>query len=258
MANFIVQFPLKIEIYQEDILHKRFEIGRKIYNELVNITQKRYKEMIRTKKYRNLISSLTGNKKTDKGIWKQIHALRKQYGMSEYSFHEDVKKLQKHFKDNIDAFTAQKIATELWKSYDKLFYGNGKKVYYKKYDSFHTLEGKSNKTGIRFKDDMLIWNGLKIPVVIDYDNDYEYEALQCDICYCRIVRKYIRNKYKYYVQIVFKGNPPIKVDIETGKIKHGIGTGDVGLDIGTSMIAIASESDVKILELADRIQSIEN
>lgn len=258
MANFIVQFPLKTEIYQEDILNKRFEIGRKIYNSLVNITQKRYKEMIRTKKYRNLISSLTGNKKTDKGIWKQIHALRKQYGMSEYSFHEDVKKLQKHFKDNIDAFTAQKIATELWTSYDKLFYGNGKKVYYKKYDSFHTLEGKSNKTGIRFKDDMLIWNGLKIPVVIDYDNDYEYEALQCDICYCRIVRKYIRNKYKYYVQIVFKGNPPIKVDMETGKIKHGIGTGDVGLDIGTSTIAIASESDVKILELADRIQSIEN
>ena len=63
MANFIVQFPLKIEIYQEDILHKRFEIGIKIYNELVNITQKRYKEMIRTKKYRNLISSLTGNKR---------------------------------------------------------------------------------------------------------------------------------------------------------------------------------------------------
>ena len=46
--------------------------------------------------------------------------------------------------------------------------------------------------------------------------------------------------------------------METGKIKHGIGAGDVGLDIGTSTIAISSESDVKILELADRIQSIEN
>lgn len=29
MANFVVQFPLKTEIYQEDILSKRFEIGRK-------------------------------------------------------------------------------------------------------------------------------------------------------------------------------------------------------------------------------------
>ena len=110
---------------------------------------------------------------------------------------------------------AQKIATALWKSYDKLFYGNGKKVYYKKYGSLNTLEGKSNKTGIRFKDDMIIWNGLEIPVVIDYDNYYEYQTLQCDICYCRIVRKYVRNKYKFYVQIVFKGNPPKKRNIGT-------------------------------------------
>ena len=258
MANFIVEFPLKTEKFQEDILNKRFEIGRKIYNSLVHKTQKRYKEMIKTKKYRNLLSSFTGNKKVDKDIWKQINAIRKQYGFSEYSFHEDVKKMQKHFKHNIDSFTAQKIATELWKSYDKLLYGNGKKIYYKKYDSFHTLEGKSNKTGIRLKDDVLIWNGLEIPVVIEYENDYEYQALQCDICYCRIVRKYIRKKYKYYVQIVWKGKPPVKVDVKTGKSKHCIGNGDVGIDIGTSTIAIASQSDVKLLELADKVQNIEN
>lgn len=117
MPNFIVEFPLKTEKYQEDILNKRFEIGRQIYNSLVNVTQKRYKEMIKTKKYRNLLSSLTGDKKSDKEIWKQINDIRKQYGMSEYSFHEDVKQIQKHFKYNIDSFTAQKIATTLWKSY---------------------------------------------------------------------------------------------------------------------------------------------
>ena len=258
MANFIVEFPLKAEKYQEDILNKRFEIGRQIYNSLVNVTQKRYKEMMKTKKYRTLLSSLTGNKKTDKEIWKQINDICKQYGMSEYSFHEDVKQMQKHFKDNMDSFTAQKIATELWKSYDKLFYGNGKKVYYKKYGELNSLEGKSNSSGIRFKDDNIIWNGLKIPAAIDYDNYYEYQALQSKICYNRIVRKYVRNKYKYYVQIIFKGNPPLKVDTETGEIKHYIGEGDVGIDIGTRTVAISSQSDVKILELADRVQNIEN
>lgn len=258
MANFIVEFPLKTEKYQEDILNKRFEIGRHIYNSLVNVTQKRYKEMIKTKKYRTLLSSLTGNKKSDKEIWKQINDIRKQYGMSEYSFHEDVKQMQKYFKSNIDSFTAQKIATELWKSYDKLFYGNGKKVYYKKYGEFNSLEGKSNTTGIRFKDDMIIWKGLKIPVVIDYDNYYEYQAMQSKICYNRIVRKYVRNKYKYYVQIVWKGNPPVKIDTDTGEMKHYIGKGDIGIDIGTRTIAISSKSDVKILELADRVENIEN
>lgn len=258
MANFVVQFPLKTEKYQEDILNKRFEIGRQIYNSLVNITQKRYKEMIKTKKYRNLLSSLTGNKKSDKEIWKQIHEIHKQYGMSEYSFHEDVKQMQYHFKKNIDSFTAQKIATDLWKSYDKLLYGNGKKVYYKKYGECNSLEGKSNRSGIRFKNDRIVWNGLEIPVIINYDNDYEYQAMQSKICYNRVIRKYVRNKYKYYVQIIFKEKPPAKVNRETGEIKHSIGSGDVGLDIGTRTVAISSQSDVKIVELADRVQNIEN
>lgn len=60
-------------------------------------------------------ATIRNDKKKDKLIWKEISEIRKQYGMSEYSFHADVKKMQKHFSDNIDAFTSQKIATNLWK-----------------------------------------------------------------------------------------------------------------------------------------------
>ena len=256
MTNFIVEFPLKTEKYQEVILNKRFEIGRQIYNSLVNVTQKRYKEM--TKKYRNLMSSLTGNKKADKETWKQINEIRQQYNMSEYSFYKDVKQMQKHFKDSIDSHTAQKIAKAVWAAYEAFFFGKGEHIYYKKYGELNSLEGASNKAGIRFKNDMILWNGLEIQVVIDYNNHYEYQALQSQICYNRIVRKYIRSKHKYYVQIVFKGSPPIKIDANTGVVKHCPGEGDVGIDIGTSTIAISSQSNVKILELADRVQNIEN
>lgn len=258
VANFIVQFPLRTEKYQEDILNKRFEIGRKIYNSLVTVSQKRYKEMIKMRKYRNLMSMLTGNKKSDKTILKQIDQIRKEYGLTEYSLHADVKEMQKHFKKNVDSFTAQKIATTLWKSYDKLFYGNGKRVYYKKYGDMNSLEGKSNSTGIRLVDEHLIWNGLNIPVVIDWNNPYEYQAMQSEISYCRIIRKFVRNKYKFYVQVVFKGTPPTKFNKETGEIKHSLGEGDVGLDIGTSTIAISSNTDVKLLILADKVQNIED
>lgn len=258
MTNFIVQFLLKTEKYQEDILDKRFEIGREIYNSLVNVTQKRYKEMIKTKNYRNLMSKLSGDKKKDRFIWKQLNDIRKQYGMSEYSFYNDVTKIRHHFSDNIDSSTAQKIAKNLWRAYDRFFYGNGEKIRYKKYGSFNSLEGKSNDTGIRFREDTICWNELKIPVVIDYNNYYECQALEANIAYCRIIRKYVRNKYKYYVQIVFKGNPPVKVDMKTDEIKHSIGQGDVGIDIGVSTIAYSSNADVKILELADKVQDIEN
>lgn len=258
MANFIVQFPLETEKYQEDILDKRFEIGRQIYNSLVNITQKRYKEMSKTKRYRNLISQLSEDKMKDKDIWKQINDIRKQYGMSEYSFYKDVQKMQHHFSKNIDAFTARGIASNLWMAYEKLFYGNGEKIHYKKYGSINSLAGKTNTCGIRFKDGVILWNGLKIPVIIDYNNYYENQALKSEITYCCLIRKFVRKKYKYYVQIVFKGTPPVKIDNETGEVKHCIGEGDVGIDIGTSTIAYSSTTDVKILELANRVQNIEN
>ena len=207
MANFIVQFPLITEKYQEYILDKRFEIGRKIYNFLVTVTQKRYKEMIKTKQYRSIkeelkdiyFSTSKENTKHKKKLCVLLNDLYKQYRVSEYSFYKDVKQMQKHFKNNIDSYTSQKIASTLWKFYEKLFFGNGNKIHYKKYNSLNSLEGKSNKTGIRFKDDCLLWNGLNIPVLIDYDNYYEYQAMQNEIVYCRIVRKFIRNKYKYYL-----------------------------------------------------------
>jgi hypothetical protein len=72
---------------------------------------------------------------------------------------------------------------------DKLLFGKGEEVHYKKYETLNSLEGKSNNTGIRFKDDNLLWNGLNIPVKINYNNPYEYQAMQNEIAYCRIIRK---------------------------------------------------------------------
>ena len=258
MTYFIVQFPLKTEKYQEDILDKRFEICRQIYNSLVNITQKRYREMIKTKVYRNLMSQISDDKTKNRDIWKQINEIRNQYGMSEFSFYKNVQELQHHFSKNIDSLTAQKIASSLWRAYEKLFYGNGEKIHYKKCDALNSLEGKTNRTSIHFKDDAILWNGLKIPVIIDYNNYYKNQALKSEIAYCRIIRKFVRKKYKYYVQIIFKGIPPVKIDNETGEVKHHIGEGDVGIDIGTSTIAYSSTADVKILELANKVQNIEN
>ena len=266
MSNFIVQFPLKTEIYQEDILNKRFEIGRKIYNSLVTVTQKRYKEMVKTKLYRNIKEELKLiyqskdkiNLKHKTELCKQLNEIYKQHKLNEYAFHSDVKYMQHHFKDNIDSFTAQKIATNLWKSYNKLLFGNGNSVHYKKYDTFNSLEGKANSSGIRFRNNTLMWKGLNIPVIIDYKNPYEAQALESKIAYCRIVRKFIRNKYKFYLQLIFRGATPIKINKQTGKIKHVLGNGNVGIDIGTQTIAYSSKTNVKIYELADRVQNIEN
>lgn len=263
MSNFVVQFPLVVEKWQMDILNKRFEIARKIYNSLVKISLNRYKEMIKTKRYRKLISNIQKDKdgktlknKNNKDIFSKINQIRIDSKLSEFHFHADVKKFQKYYKKNIDSTIVQKLGTHLWKAYEKLFFGNGKEIHFKKYDSLNCLEGKSNKAGIRFKDNNIEWIGLKMPVVIDFNNLYEIEAIKNDISYCKILRKFIRGKYKFYVQIVFKGTPPIKIDKNTGEIKRKIGKGDVGIDIGTSTVAYCSENTLKILELADKVRDM--
>lgn len=263
MSNFVVQFPLVVEKWQMDILNKRFEIARKIYNSLVKISLNRYKEMIKTKRYRELTVSIQKNEnrkalknENNKEIFAKINQMRVEYKLSEYHFHADVKDFQKYYKKSIDSATAQKLGTHLWKAYEKLFFNNGKEIHFKKYDTLNSLESKSNKAGIRFKDNKIEWIGLKIPVVIDFDNQYEAEAIRSNISYCRIVRKFIRGKYKYYVQIVFKETPPIKIDKNTGEIKGKIGKGDVGIDIGTSTVAYCSENTLKILELADKVRDM--
>ena len=255
MANFIVEFPLKTELWQEDILNKRLNIARMMYNSLVNISLKRYHEMIKTNKYRDLqnkIRKLSKNKKANKKklnkLYKELSELRKEYRLTEYDFQKDIKEMQHHFKTNIDSTTAQKIATRLWTAYSDLFFDDGEFIHFKKYGTFNSVEGKSNNTGIRFfKDKQLIkWNDLELPVIIK-GTDYELEALENDISYCRIVRRYVRGKDKYYIQIVFKGIPPIK---------HKLGKGDVGIDIGTSTIAYVSENKVYLDELANKVQNI--
>ena len=62
MQRFVIEFPLLSESFHINALNKRFEIARHMYNCLLTVTKNRYKEMIKTKRYRELIKSLTSDK----------------------------------------------------------------------------------------------------------------------------------------------------------------------------------------------------
>lgn len=63
----------------------------------------------------------------------------------------------------------------------------------------------------------------------------------------------IQWKYKFYVQLVMEGLPPIKVN-QDGEIKRNIGLGNVGIDIGTRTIA----SKNMMLNYQNYVQKLEN
>ena len=220
--------------------------------------------MIETKNYRELKQTVKElysstdkqNKKILKETYKELTKIHSENNFSEYSLYKEIKSMQHHFSGNIDCLIARCVAERVWKSIKKLLFSNGKIVHFKKYGDLESLEGKNNTMGIRFKHNTLIWNGLKIRVKIDYSNPYEYQAMQDEICYCRIKCKFVRGEYKYYLQLILKNTPPLRIN-KYGELKRDIGNGNVGLDIGTQSIAIVSNTDVKLLELSDRVNSIE-
>lgn len=270
--SYIMQFALETEKYEEDEIDKRYECGRMIYNALLTVTKRRWKEMVKTKEYRTLTEdlnaiivkiknsegdrkkALTAKKKT---ISDRLTEIRKRHKINEFAFYEDVKRMQWHYKSKVHSHIAQSIATNLWKAYEALLFRDGKEIHYKKYGQLNALEGRNNDTGIVFKDDCILWNKLKLKVKINYGNPYEAMAMRDRIAYCRIVRKYIRGRHKYYVQLLLKGHSPPKIDKNTGELKRELGIGDVGIDIGTQTIAISSATAVNIYELADRVQNVE-
>ncbi|GIM28172.1 hypothetical protein CPJCM30710_08380 [Clostridium polyendosporum] len=268
--SYVLNLKLETELFQEDILDVRFEIGRKLYNSVLGVGQNRYIEMIKTKTWREnqkniadvykVEKDLEKAKKLCKPYFKIRKDLQAKYSCTEYSLHEVVKTMQHHYKRNLDSFTCQKIASRVWTALDKVLFGDGEKLHFKKYNQgLNSLEGKTNGTGIRYKLDThtLEWNGLVIKVQSKL-NDYEINALRDKVKYCRIIRRFVREKFKYVLQLVLEGIPPLKIEKGTGRIKTDIGLRDCGIDIGTQTIAYTTDSDSKLLELAPRVQNIEN
>lgn len=118
---FILQFRLKTERWQEDVIDSRLEAGRKMYNTLTSKSLKRLKELKKTKAYRNLIERLNKDKEHDKLIWDEIHQLRQKAGLTEYGLSRMVTPIRQHFKKQINAPIAQTLSKRLWKSFEDGF-----------------------------------------------------------------------------------------------------------------------------------------
>lgn len=246
-SSYTLTLQLKTEKWQDDILNKRFDKCRKIYNSCLSEALKRYKHMQESKVYR------VNCKYKGKDRNKKFNEINNKYGLTEYSLINYVTPLYNYF--NIDANTGQKLASKAFKTVQKLMYHEADRVNFTKYNELYSIEGSTNRQGITYRDGIIKWQGLKLPIIIRNNDSYAQMAIQDKVKFCRIVRKEIKGKTKYYIQLILEGIPPKKVT-KQGEINGMIGEGRVGIDIGTQTIAYSSNYDVKLLELAPNVNSI--
>lgn len=255
-------------------LEKSFNIANSAYNEALSFGLKRFEVLKQNSYYQELLEArrlavvkmdvLKKAKKKDKELTKQIKGyndalfeLRKVYSLTE-------SELQKHLaqqRRKIDSPYQQLAACEIQVIADQAMKTLEKVLFYKikphklrfrsKYDLNVSYRNKVNTTGTR-----LVKSNRKdiayrlyihkkstfVDIPIKAFNTYQQMSLLRSekIKYVQIIRKTIRGKKIYYLQIVCQGFPPAKITK---------GKGVIGIDPGISTVAFASSSEVALVDL---------
>lgn len=228
-------------------LKKRFRVGAHLYNICVKEALKRLNKLLKDIEFQTLIKK---TKKTDDDK-KKLEALREKYDLvGRYSLESYLNRGRQKFEKHIDSDTCAKIAQTVWCSVEAFLFKNGEHIHFKRFNSFTSMECKTNKFGILFRNGNVKWKGLCIPVRVKDKDSYAKQCIQNNrVKYCRIKRRWHKHEWHYYVDLVMEGIPPMK--------ERKIGKGRVGIDIGTSTIAAVSEANMAFKELNDGIESID-
>jgi len=248
--SYTLTLPLKIEPYQEYILNKRFEKCRKMYNSCLGEALKRYNHMIESKQYKKIKKV-----KDEKLRNKRYEECNEEYGLTKKSFQKFVNSMYNYF--GLESKTAQNQSHKAFATIQKLMFHKAKRVNFIKYNELISVQALDNRQGVTYRDGYIVWMKTKFPVIIKNNDLYAQKAIQDRVKLCRILKKEIKGKTKFYAQLILEGIPPKKNNKEIGEVKGRTGNGKVGIDIGTRTIAISSKYDVKLLELAPNINNID-
>ena len=279
--------------YEQMIRTKRY---KKTMNKYFEITEKisKINNKIDNTDDKKLLKELKNNKKLleddKKLISNQLEDIRIDFNIFKSYYTKKAEFLYKNIFTNLNSILALKVVDRCWLQFEKLmFKSKTKKIKFKKYGFLPSLEGKQAERCIVLKQNV---NGLYINTLGEsfelkiknndiytknllelikvYMNDSEnIENVNIDrvtngqkpldtyrIIFNRIVIKRIRNKFRFYVQILYEGRP-WKLD-KNGNLKNKQGTGRIGIDYGTSTIAVVSESKVIYKNLAEEANNLKH
>lgn len=248
---------LKLQCNSKDyaFLDKVFACGNRIHNTVVSFARRQLERMERDGRYKDLRVQYrnTNDRVERKQTSAALAAIKHEYRLTQYDLDTYVKIVQHRFRNYIDANTAQKIADEVSSAVDKYLYGGGKEIRFRKLCDMHSISGKTNVQGIKYRDGRLVYMKrgfcIKAPARKDKQRSYYEQAMKSRIKYCRIKREIFGNGWEYYIELTLEGVSP--------KAREPA-QGNVGIDIGTSTVAAVSDSKCLLRSLGSGVKSYED
>jgi transposase len=283
---FVLELPLLVEKYQADILNKRYERLRQLYNYVQGklLRQYRYFEQMAEfqacktiKDKRDFFRSHPFHINGILGSNKELLDIT----FDEYGIQGFVEKLGKKVVGNnttyadlgITSTILDRLSLAVWSSWEKMLYSfKTKRLAFKKYGELDSLSnrrivarGKVCFPGMELHLETMELaiklNGkvgkkakfITLPIQHNPKHaDYEMWALKGGIDSVKVitvVRRLVRGQYKYYLQMSIEGEKPQK--------GRTLGKGNVGIDIGPTTVAVSGENIASIDKLASKCDNIQ-
>ena len=246
--SFITELPLKTTSADEATILVRLDTGRQLYHACLGEALERLALIQQSKEYQGIQKlPKTINGKPNKERTKAFNELNKKEGFTAYALYNYAAIIRNSWMEkHIHAHIAQKLALRAFNAVQKKAFGIAKNVRFKGKNQMDSLEGQSNETGLRFKNNSLLWSGLEIPCIIDPKNAVIAYGLKHNVKYCRIVRRKINGKNRFYLQLIQEGIPYQNPD-------NKIGTEEIGLDVGTGTIATVADTKATLKQFCSEL-----
>ena len=283
---FVLELPLLVEKYQADILNKRFEQLRQLYNYVQGKLLRQYRYFEQMKEYqvcksirekrdffRNHPFNING---VHDRSGKLLDITFDEYGIQgfvEKMIHKPVGENATYADLGLNTLILDYLSASIWRAWEKKLYDlKAKRVSFKKYgelDSFSSRRKVVNGIA-RFFGVELHLEKMQLAIKVNGKQgknakfitlkmlhnpkhaDYEMWALKGgvdSVKVVKVVRRLVRSQYKYYVQLTIEGEKPQK--------GRTLGKGNVGIDLGPTTVAISGKNVVSIDKLASKCDNIQ-
>lgn len=241
---FVYTIGLKPTNQEKEQLNKRFKQAKSVYNLTLKELLKRNNKMKKDPLYKKAYKLPKGSERNE-----ILKDLDKVYGLEgKFTGGKIASEFRKtlNLEDYLYSTICQKLGFRAWLAFSKMKFANGaNRVNFS--EQINSLISGYSDQGIYLDGDFICF-GIKrkkktlIKIKINFKRDqYEDEVFKNKLLYWQLIRKKINGKENYYLQAVMDGIAP-GTGLEGGR-------GSVGIDIGTSTIAVSSEVQTELEEL---------
>lgn len=280
----VLRLPLLTTESDKQILEKRFRCIWHVHNVVVKYAKKQLNKLFAEKEYtmartayyqvkeelNNFIANGYANSNTEyktlmakkNDLVKVMQAYTNRYHLTKNDL-EKYAVVQSHkFSHLLSSTQVQKETDRVYSGVDKVLYSNGKEIKFKLLKYTTTICGKAPNNGVRYYDadhtsyypkkvkpvfpEEIEYLGLHIKVKVNTKDLYIVESLRGEISFCELKRIMFKDGWHYYVNLYIRGDAPNKRN--SLRIFKEV----QGMDLGVSTVAVVSDSNVILEELAPK------